>query len=94
MCKFCNFEFDENGECWDRIRTVYTNVAPFGHTSIQQKVNMYANQKAKIKSVNLNCEVSVGDDIEDMVFDAYIPINYCPFCGRKLTFPDDEEVEE
>ena len=70
MCKYCDFHFEENGDCWDRTKNIWTVNRPFGFTEIVQDTNMF---------------VLSGD--KD------IPIKYCPFCGRKLTFPD-EEVEE
>lgn len=93
MCQYCNFKFEENGDCWDRSKGIYALNMPFGFTSIEQRVSMFVlpGDKNHIRGYNINYEVSAGENIEDMIFDTYIPIKYCPFCGRKLTFPDEEE---
>ena len=96
MCKYCDFHFEENGNCWDRTKNIWTVNRPFGFTEIIQDTNMFVipgPNDHHIRAFNPNCTVTVGDNIENTVFDTYIPIKYCPFCGRKLTFPD-EVVEE
>lgn len=95
MCKYCDFEFDENMECWEATREIHSVKRPFGYTDIEQRTSIFvlAGDKNHLRSFNINCEVSVGENVEDMVFDTYIPIQYCPFCGRKLTFPDEEAEE-
>ena len=90
MCKYCNFKFEENGDCWDCERTIDRRKEQFGLSRLIFQTNMFI-QLSK-KNFALNFEVSTGEsNIEDMIFDNYIPIKYCPFCGRKLTFPDKEE---
>lgn len=95
MCQYCDFHFEENGDCWDRTKNIWTVNRPFGFTEIVQDTNMFvlSGDKDHMRGFNLNCEVTVDGSLDTTVFDTYIPIKYCPFCGRKLTFPD-EEVEE
>lgn len=91
MCQYCNFKFEENGDCWDVERTIDHREEQFGLGKLIFRTNMFVRPLKK--DVTLNFEVSTGGNIEDLIFDNYIPIKYCPFCGRKLTFPD-EEVEK
>ena len=88
MCEYCDFKFEENGDCWDVERTIDHREGPFGFSKLIFRTNMFVRPLKK--DVTLNFEVSTGGNIEDLIFDNYIPIQYCPFCGRKLTFPDDE----
>lgn len=91
MCKYCDFHFEENGDCWDVERTIEFRDESFGLGKLMFRTNMFVLPLKK--SFTLNFEVSTGGKIEDLIFDTYIPIKFCPFCGRKLTFPD-EEVEK
>ncbi len=95
MCKYCNFEFDENGECWNATRSLYLGKENLGVSAeIIQKVDLFVLANSTMRNYELNCEVSVGENMEDVIFDTYIPINYCPFCGRKLeTEPNDNRSE-
>lgn len=92
MCQYCNFKFEENGDCWDCEKTIEYREESFGLGKVITRTNMFVLPLQK--SFTLNFEVSTGKTMEDLIFDNYIPIQYCPFCGRKLTFPDEEVVEE
>ena len=85
MCKYCNFEFDENGECWDATREISCVKEGLGVSAeIIQKTSIFVLANRHRHDYQLNAEVSIGENIEDMIFDTYIPIEYCPFCGRQL----------
>lgn len=90
MCKNCAFIFEENGDCWDSVKKVQLDKRQFGLTKIEQKTSIVVlrgTDPILPRGFYLNCEVSVGENIEDMIFDSYIPIRYCPFCGSELEIP-------
>lgn len=87
-----NFEWDDNGECWDRYADIINHSYPFGIRSeiigklilVAPDKTDYVDEEKDHEKFQLNLEVSAGMYAEDIIFDEYVPINYCPFCGRKL----------
>ena len=90
-----DYEWNENGECWDRYRTIIDHSYGFGIRSeivgrlllVAPNRDDYIHEEDDPRKFQLNMEVSTGSMLEDVVLDEYVSINYCPFCGRKLEVP-------
>lgn len=86
MCTFCEaFEWDEDGECLDRYNYIFDHRYPFGiRSKIVGKLMLVAPDATDLPNkFKLNVELSV-DDGDSIILDEYVPINYCPFCGKEL----------
>lgn len=89
MCKYC-----EKKDEWDRLKQISKEKHKFGvRAYIENEVALFFTDADEGFSAELNFSCCVGGHIEQTIADMYIPIKFCPFCGRKLTLPD-EEVEE
>ena len=88
MCLFCE-KIDE----FEHFVKIHKEKQDFGaRASITNEVLLYFDDEYDGLSAELNFSCCVGDDIDNMIADIYIPINYCPWCGRK--FKNPAEVEE
>ena len=106
MCKICEYKLEEGEVFYDRIHTIKTATRPMGiHTALCTRVLLFGPDFEQYNSISeeenpmkfqLNVEVCVGDYGEDLLEDMYIPIEYCPFCGRKLRLlqPISKEKED
>ena len=84
MCKYCVPEDEFNPYI-----TIFESTYDFGkRAEINTKLSMVCPEEGSVYSLNM--EAYIGRDLDDCIEDAYIPIKYCPFCGRKLTFSDEE----
>lgn len=89
MCEYC-----EKKDEWDRSKLISKEKYKFGNRAfIENEAILFFSDANEGFSAELNFSCCVGGHIEDTIADMYIPIQYCPFCGRKLTLPG-EEVEK
>lgn len=83
MCKYCDFKEYEVGELHSiKIMSNKTN-------GLYSRYDFYSNDKARKDSfrkyfLEMSKYNTQGDDF------VCIEINYCPFCGRKLTNPRND----
>ena len=90
MCKYC-----EKKDEWDRSKLISKEKHKFGNRAfIENEAILFFSDANEGFSAELNFSCCVGGHIEDTIADMYIPIQYCPFCGRKLTFPDEKKEAE
>lgn len=84
MCKYCE-------EWWDITDLhLWLNKAlkVDGHILFDSQVSVWRGSKNEPK---LTLEIVFGDgDVPTSLMNT-VPIQYCPFCGEKLTLPDGAE---
>lgn len=80
----------------DRINVIEKRVRPFGlNGTLETRVLFFGpcpeeapedslDEEGAPDAYKLNVEVSSGHYAEDIIEDIYIPIQFCPFCGRSL----------
>lgn len=84
MCEYCKIK-NENG---DGINYIVYKEHPLGikGEGLTEAISLLTPYEGA--EWQLNVEISTGPYIEDDIIDTYIPINFCPFCGRRLCEDD------